>query len=1834
MKTSRYFAWRAVFTLVLVAWWGAGAAFAQNSANRIAQLEKQLIQKINQERSRSGLAPLEADPTLSLAAREHSADMMRQGAATHESQLPDHQTPDDRYQWAFGASAAKLTENVAVVKAGLEEGTIAGSAAAALNGKPEARRNMIDREVTTVGLGCAVGPDGRIWVTAMFARPAGQPVPGSPSVAATAPSRQEPGPETPPPSENTSARLSAERLEELLAAKIFYERCTNGEQVDPALRQVAREHSADMMRRGAAVHESDIDGHRTPMERYQWAFGAPAQKLAEAVAVVKAGPEQTVVEDAMTALRGGCAENRDRGRKKESELPEVYRQMLDWHVNHVAVGCAVGQDGRYWVTAMYAGNPEYYMYYEGTISPDLSNIFYDFFGRLEAVAQAAAAKKGGPPIQKCEIEWQRQGIRKGAPLAIEMKVDRGKKLTCDSSGIPNWGGLLSCEADSGGQNQEKRTYLKVEFNLAWQPGELEPNGRLTGPFLIGASAFNDSVWNVTRFKGQATWEAIPTDPSRREYRVFIVNASKALRATIDKSYSGADRIFAGTLRLKGSKVAQVAEAPPPLPSAVEPTPPPPVAVPVVAAEPEAPATSEDENRAADIRWLKSIDEALATAERKMAEARDKLVGLKEIIRQREQRIAYLESLLAKPRTPESDGIIEEIFQKGIDAWDEAMNGPKPALGAEPRAVFEGQIERLRQQVSDARKERDELIKTTLETYYDPIAEELEARGPQSNWEEVRKSAKQAIPEVKSLKGLAAAELYLAAGQDEKFEEAVRASIADGRHAADARYLQALYYLDKHDLRRALEGFRLVMDLTKPKRAGETEPLVTSREEAEALASTGDRLWQQARRMAWMVEDGYLQAVDAKASAEAHQVQAEVAERMKAGGDEGWLGCVLAYLKIGLGSMTSAIVHQEDALVNLAAKYEKEVAAQHCGLLLMQSLHERGFPIDKIDQLTNEQFLALMGDYYGEAGAKLEATDGIRLRASIKAALRNPDVSKLISGSKAQLRVDLGEDYFGHKAMAPPSLDSWSNAALMAIDLVNVVNVAMMVMPASTYRVSGKLAGVRYTGRMAEAEAGATVETAREGFLAATRLNKLPALLEETRAGQVMVGQARQFLATSGWTKKRLLEVATFLAAGKTGEAVGGTIGVMRGTDGKTEAEAGRMLAETFTMWTVGDADALKEAAAAHGIAAQQLEAVAKQAELEGKAAEELAATSERHAAAIRETLPAEPGAGISAEGRQAAGRAKAQISQELQQLEREAAAGQAASAAQTKRIAVLKNAYEGAAAAEAGGEAEARAWVANVEDAAKEAGATKAQAQAVAAQVDEARARLASAETKASPVVEASEEAEGAGANTKIRPEVKAEGKAGGPGDKTVVSPDAEKPVAKSTPAAAPPPAPPSGSTAVSSLRTGNPLTKDLDQMWIQQHHAEALAGYEERQAALMQLGGATADVAAAEIPQKIAALREINELRAEIKSMSKPDWVPNYTEKVEPEEVAQLEAVIQREARLPLEERTVRLEPVTKNRLNASLTDPYWVYVKKDGEWVKIGIFKRSAKEGLERGLDLEAEEIYANFAQKFREQLGVEVPACMRSKMTVETREIKDVKVGTVVVKPPQPEDGLFVRWAPGTDLEKFGYYAPALFKKQIALDRVLAALFFDYDRKAGNFLVMDLEKLLSLDHGQAFIRGFSGEALASDDTVALFMGEMVAHWRNRTDIPTAAELYRLVDEQITIEDMGKSITFIEDLFDVGEEFVNGVKRVRTIENGPDQVRAILRASLKPDETEQVMRVLTARARVMRGVLKQGFGTLKDLKPIPVRRPPKTAQVEPCRGPDPIRSEPRSAEELPLAA
>jgi len=1651
-------------------------------------VEQRVAAKINELRRSASVPGLTLDPQLSQAAREHSVDMQRTGQADHTSTLPGRATPEERYQRVFGAAAASLAENVARVPRGATDEAVAAAAHAALNLTRDGRGRAVDRRMTLMGVGCALAADGTAWLTVMFVQPGGRPA------VKTTP-RPTPTPAPTPPAPTESPPPTAERLEELILIQIGAERGfgINRQPMDAQLRRAAREHSVEMSARGALGHESARPGRSGAVERYEWEFGTLPSDLHESLAMTPRAGEAKVVAAVMHTLRGGAPPRRDNYRLKDAELPEEYRRMLNYKLGFVGVGCANDGDGRYWVTVLYAGKPQDYLKYAGPLTPEASQQVQAFFD-LEAPARASAANDG-ETLKEFKVQWGGQLIKRGDPLHIGFTVERNEMAT-----TPNgWGGHVYVSAVTTGSSPRKGFYLNHNQTYRGQQGKMEASGRISGTGSVKVMTFA-SWMSYAENEVKFTWEALPTDQSRREYRLYTDN--------------GKERVHFATLLRQGSRPAQAAVA------VVPPTPQPPVkAEPSVRRPPapEPPATSAaDEQRADEIRWLKSIDEALATADRRRGEAREKLWGMRESIRQWEQRIRFLTEVLqsSAPAGLESFFDLDEIIRVALDTWDAATMGPLPTPGDRARVVINDQIGRLRQLVAKARQEQDQLIDDTLDTYFTGIVDELGIRGPQAKSEDVRRLAKESAAEVAALQGLARADLYLAAGQEDKFRRAAQACIREGRYAADARYLEATNFLEKGDLTQALAGFRRTMALTAPKDLDESK--VATRSEADALISHGDALWRRARDLAGTLENATLQAIDAKASTEALQVRREIAGRMAKAGDDGLLGGMLAYLEMGPASALSAAVHREDALVNLAAKYEKEVAAQHCGLLLMESLHERGFPLAAIDELSNEKFLGVMRDYYGTAGAKLTPADGVRMRAAVKAALRNTDVNRLISGAKQPLRVDSGQDYFDHAPLAPTKMES-------ALDTLNIANLACLAAPMATYRISGRLAGIRYAGVAGESYgAGATTLNAREAFLSASRLSRVPALLAETETGQAMVARAGQFLAQSTWLERRGLEVATYLATATAGEAAGGTIGVMLGSDGKTEARAGRLFAELLTMWTVGDAEALKKAAEALGVIPSQMAAVARQAEAGAKAAGELSRDGRRRVAALRGVLPPEPGGGIAAPARARALKTKAQIDAEVHAFIRDIVEKRATPES-FRRLEMLELDYRAWQAAGEGLENETRAWLDYLEKNALDDGARQATAQKVAANASGAATASA-----------------GVGA-----------------------APPASRPPA-SVPAA----------PGLPSLRRGDRLSVDLDRLWIDGRLSAALAGYEQRFALLQHLKVAELHHAGAQFGQKIGMLRQIMREEKNIAARAKASLQTDYRAPISRTEVERLDL-----------NPNVHLERMTKS----SYSETYWVIENRNGEAVRVGVFKGSGKDflsGPARGQDLEAEEIFANFARELTDRSPP--AACTRARMTVRRTVHPDGSIARDKL------DGVFVRVAPGADLDDFGLFGAVLYKKQIAEDRVLSALFFDHDRKLGNYLVVDADTFIPLDHGMAVFRNFGSELNASDDVVAAFMENSVSHWVRRTQ-PQGN--YRFLDDQITIEDMRDAINRVKDLF----------------ENRPDEALGILRRSMNEADARTCLNVLSRRVRVLEPVLRKHFGSIKDLVPAAVM-PPRVSR----RGPN----------------
>ncbi|HKG79245.1 MAG TPA: CvpA family protein [Pyrinomonadaceae bacterium] len=110
-------------------------------------LEKQMLDLVNQERQAAGLNQLAADPELTEVARRHSADMFARGYFAHDT--PEGLTPFDRMRAA----------NVRFLTAG-ENLALAPTLSVAHNGlmnSPGHRANILRKEFGRVGIGIMDG---------------------------------------------------------------------------------------------------------------------------------------------------------------------------------------------------------------------------------------------------------------------------------------------------------------------------------------------------------------------------------------------------------------------------------------------------------------------------------------------------------------------------------------------------------------------------------------------------------------------------------------------------------------------------------------------------------------------------------------------------------------------------------------------------------------------------------------------------------------------------------------------------------------------------------------------------------------------------------------------------------------------------------------------------------------------------------------------------------------------------------------------------------------------------------------------------------------------------------------------------------------------------------------------------------------------------------------------------------------------------------------------------------------------------------------------------------------------------------------------------------------------------------------------------------------------------------------------------------------------------------------------------------------------------------------------------------------------------------------------
>lgn len=122
----------------------------------------EVVELTNAERVRHGRRPLTVDGRLAAAAQVHSTDMVRRAFFAHES-------PDGSQVWdravAAGYAYRKVAENIAAGQ------RIADEVVRGWMGSPGHRANILDRDLTQIGVGRAEGGSYGVYWTQVFGAP-------------------------------------------------------------------------------------------------------------------------------------------------------------------------------------------------------------------------------------------------------------------------------------------------------------------------------------------------------------------------------------------------------------------------------------------------------------------------------------------------------------------------------------------------------------------------------------------------------------------------------------------------------------------------------------------------------------------------------------------------------------------------------------------------------------------------------------------------------------------------------------------------------------------------------------------------------------------------------------------------------------------------------------------------------------------------------------------------------------------------------------------------------------------------------------------------------------------------------------------------------------------------------------------------------------------------------------------------------------------------------------------------------------------------------------------------------------------------------------------------------------------------------------------------------------------------------------------------------------------------------------------------------------------------------------------------------------------------------
>jgi uncharacterized protein YkwD len=125
--------------------------------------EAKLLELTNAERTKEELPPLKFNPLLGKVARAHSENMARHMKMEHKL---DDKTPFDRLD-AAGYDFMRAAENIAF---GDEDAKLDMIMKMWMDSKGH-RANIMNKDLTEIGIGIARGKDGFLYYTQVFGRP-------------------------------------------------------------------------------------------------------------------------------------------------------------------------------------------------------------------------------------------------------------------------------------------------------------------------------------------------------------------------------------------------------------------------------------------------------------------------------------------------------------------------------------------------------------------------------------------------------------------------------------------------------------------------------------------------------------------------------------------------------------------------------------------------------------------------------------------------------------------------------------------------------------------------------------------------------------------------------------------------------------------------------------------------------------------------------------------------------------------------------------------------------------------------------------------------------------------------------------------------------------------------------------------------------------------------------------------------------------------------------------------------------------------------------------------------------------------------------------------------------------------------------------------------------------------------------------------------------------------------------------------------------------------------------------------------------------------------------